>query len=332
MSEAVNWSYTTVNAFRQCNRKFYFSSILATHGRKDALRRKAYELKTMKSLLMWSGDVVDKFMEKIIIPIIINKGELNFDELAAQAVKMAEEQFRFSKNSLYKDPSVKKGEADHHCILDIHEIHRDVTQEQIQQAYDNIKTGILNLPLIKFPDGKPLVEFLRECDALTPNLHKWHVTIEKANLKPQIDLLAYSKWKPVIMDWKLSASYTSDYSRQLIIARIMIFLKRLESTDKKQYGYNDIRLFEVNLLKGIIKEHEFNEEVAHEMIDYINLTSSDLFLLTKGRPDDIDIDDFEMTDESSLCKSCNFQTLCSFLLSNKNEYNEKLYAEFVQAQ
>jgi hypothetical protein len=332
MSEAVNWSYTTVNAFRQCNRKFYFSSILATHGRKDALRRKAYELKTMKSLLMWSGDVVDKFMEKIIIPIIINKGELNFDELAVQAVKMAEEQFRFSKNSLYKDSSVKKGEADHHCILDIHEIHRDVTEEQIQQAYDNIKTGILNLPLIKFPDGKPLVEFLRECDALTPNLHKWHVTIEKANLKPQIDLLAYSKWKPVIMDWKLSASYTSDYSRQLIIAGIMIFLKRLESTDKKQYGFNDIRLFEVNLLKGIIKEHEFNEEVAHEMIDYINLTSSDLFLLTKGRPDDSDIYDFEMTDESSLCKSCNFQTLCSFLLSNKNEYNEKLYAEFVQAQ
>jgi hypothetical protein len=332
MSETVNWSYTTVNAFRQCNRKFYFSSILATHGRKDPLRRKAYELKTMKSLSMWAGDVVDKFMEKTIIPIILAKGELDFEKLAEQAVKMAEAQFRFSKNRLYNDPSLKKGEATDFCILDIHEVNRVSTQGQIQQCYDHIRKGIFNLPLITLPDGTPLIVFLKEANALTANLHKWHVTIEKASLKPQIDLLAFSKWKPVVIDWKLSASYSSDYSRQLIIAGIMIYLKRLETEGKKPYDYKDIRLLEVNLLKGVIKEHEFNEEIVHDMIDYINLTSGDLFLLTKGNLDDGDIEDFEMTDEGSLCQSCNFQTLCSFLLSNKNNYDERLYTESIQAQ
>lgn len=331
MSETVNWSYTTVNAFRQCNRKFYFSSILATHGRKDPLRRKAYELKIMKSLSMWAGDVVDKFMEKTVIPLIIAKENLDFEQLAAQAVAMAEVQFRFSKNRLYNDPSLKKGEATDFCILDIHEVNRIATQEQIQQCYDHIRKGILNLPVITLGDGTPLITFLKEADALTANLHKWHVTIEKAILKPQIDLLAFSKWKPVVIDWKLSGSYSSDYSRQFIIAGIMIYLKRLETVGKKPYDYRDIRLLEVNLLKGIIKEHELNEEAVHDMIDYINLTSGDLFLLTKGNLDDGDIEDFEMTDESSLCQACNFQPLCSFLLSNKNIYDEKLYTESIQA-
>lgn len=331
MAETVKWSYTTVNAFRLCNRKFYFSSILATHGRKDPLRRKAYELKAMKSLTMWAGDVVDKFMEKIVIPIIQAKGVLNFEQLADQAVALADAQFRFSKNQLYTDSSLKKGDANDFCILDIHEVNRPFTQEQVNEALESIRRGILNLPSILLPEGKSLLTFLSEANVLNPNLNKWHVQIERANLKPQIDLFVLSNWKPVIIDWKLSASFSSDYSRQLVIAGIMIYLKRLEATDKKPYAYKDFRLLEVNLLKGIIKEHDFNEEVAHEMIDYINLTSSDLFLLTKGDFDNGDIEDFDMTDEGSLCAECNFQTLCSFLMSNKNNYDEKLYIESIQA-
>jgi PD-(D/E)XK nuclease superfamily len=331
MLETVKWSYTTVNAFRQCNRKFYFASILATHGRKDALRRKAYELKTMKNLLMWAGDVVDKFMEKTVIPLIVAKRDLDFAQLAEQAVKMAEAQFRFSKNGLYRDPALKKGESTDFCILEIHELNRPATEKELQQCFDDIRNGILNLPLIELPDGTPLIKFLKEANALTPNLQTWHVTIERANLRPQIDLLVLSKWKPVVIDWKLSASFSSDYSRQLVIAGILIYLKRQETTPEKPYGYKDVRLLEVNLLKGIVKEHEFNQEIVYDMIDYINLTSGDLFLLTKGNTYEGDIEDFEMTDEGSLCKSCNFQSLCSFLLSNKNIYDEKLYTQSIQA-
>lgn len=332
MSETVKWSYTTVNAFRQCNRKFYFSSILASHGRKDPLRRKAYELKTMKSLTMWAGDVVDKFMELTVIPMIEKKENLDFEALSKKAVASAEAQFRFSKNRLYTDAALKKGEATDFCILDVHEVNRPFTQADVQEVLETIRRGILNLASITLPEGKPLVKFLQEANALNPNLNKWYVQIEKANLKPQIDLFVLANWKPVVIDWKLSSSFSSDYSRQLIIAGLMIYLKRLEATDKKPYAYKDFRLLEVNLLKGVIKEHEFNSEVAHEMIDYINLTSSDVFLLTKGDYDNGDIEDFEMTDEGSLCADCNFQTLCSFLLNNNNIYDEKIYTESIQAQ
>lgn len=162
ITDAVNWSYTTVNTFRQCNRRFYFSTILATHGRKDALRRKAYELKIMQTLKMWAGNVVDKIMEKVIIPAIINKMEIDFELVADQALRLAEAQFRFSRNGLYKDTAQKKGQVESYCILDIHEINAPFTEAKVQESYDKIRKTVLNIPNIKMPDGKLMLQFLKK--------------------------------------------------------------------------------------------------------------------------------------------------------------------------
>ena len=144
------------------------------------------------------------------------------------------------------------------------------------------------------PDGQTLLGFLKQCNALTPNVFTWKVEIEQAAVKPQIDLLAQYNWKPVVIDWKLSRSYLADYSRQLIICGLVVFLKRLENKDKQPYAYEDIQLFEVNLFKRTVKQHEFTEERANDMIDEINLTSRDILLL-RGEDEEPDIDDFEGT-------------------------------------
>lgn len=331
MADTVHWSYTTVNTLRQCNRKFYFASLLAHHGRKNLVGRKAYELKNMQNLKMWVGTVVDKFMEIEIVPAIIENRDLNFDELAQRAVKLAEEQFRYSKNGFYKDPSLKKSDVGNaFCILDIHEINATYTEQDITDCYETIRRAVKNIPGIEMPDGTLLIDYLKAADALTPNVTNRVVEIEKAKIAPQIDLLGQHHWKPVVMDWKLSSSYVSDYSRQLLIAGIVVYLKRLENTDKKPYAYADIKLYEVNLLKGVVKEHEFTEEKVHDLINYINLTSSDIHLLTGKK--DVGIDDFELTDDEAHCRNCNFQTLCSHLLINNNQYDEKSYIESVQDQ
>ena len=180
------------------------------------------------------------------------------------------------------------------------------------------------------PDGQLLISYLKQCNALTPNVNNWAVYVEKAMVKPQIDLIAYKNWKPVVMDWKLSTSYTSDYANQLIICGITVYLKRLEKTDKPKYEYADIKLFEVNLLSGVVKEHEFTEDKINRIIDDINLTSQDIGLLT-GKDQEIDIEDFDLTDDEISCKFCNYRSLCSYLLLNNNNYDEKSYTEFVQS-
>jgi hypothetical protein len=178
------------------------------------------------------------------------------------------------------------------------------------------------------PDGQTLLGFLQQCNSLTANVYTWKVEIEQAVVKPQIDLLALHNYKPVVMDWKLSRSYTANYSRQLTICGLVVYLKRLSNPDKKPYSYEDIRLFEVNLFKGTVKQHPFTAERANEMIDEINLSSQDIALLL-GENQDRDIRDFEGTDNDGSCKICNFRSICAFLYLN-DVYDEKAYAEFVQ--
>ncbi len=333
MSEFVNWSYSSINILRQCNRKYYFNNILASHGRKNPLRRKAYDLKKMQNLAMWKGSVVDKFLEKRIIPAISKKETLDFELLANQAVLLARSQFDFSKYKLYKDPTISKEDAqDDFCILDIHEVGKPYSETELAEAYATIHQAILDIPVLKMPDGKLLINFLKDCTSLVPNIASWMVYVEKAMVKPQMDLLAFDNFKPVVIDWKLSESYTADYSRQLLICGITVYLKRVENPDKPQYKYNDIRLYEVNLLKGVIKEHAFTEKKINDLIDYINLTSKDLLLLKNNLTGDInDIEDFELTDNEGHCKFCNHRSLCAFLLQNNNEYDEKSYTELVQS-
>lgn len=330
MRRKVPWDNTAVNNLRECNRKYYFSQLLASKTRSHALPRKVHELKKMQNLSMWQGSVVDHFMETVIIPKIAAKEVLNFEALAEEAVILAKKQFEYSRLAVYTDPIEGKLETTaEFCILDIHELGKPYQEKEVAEVYNNIREAILRLPEIFMPDGQTLLGFLQQCNSLTPNVYTWKIEIEQAVVKPQIDLLALSDWKPVIIDWKLSRSYTADYARQLTICGLVVYLKRMSNPEKKPYQYEDIRLFEVNLFKGTVKQHEFSEERANSMIDEINLSSQDILLLL-GENEVPDIDDFEGTDNDGSCKMCNFRSICAFLYLN-TIYDEKAFTEFVRA-
>lgn len=330
---AVNWSNSAVNTWSTCNRKYYFANILSSHGWKDLLKRKTYELKTMQSLTMWRGTVVDKFMEKFVIPLVIAKKPLDFEELAEQAVELAKAQFLFSESKMYRNKDLVMSDADNErCILDIHELNVPYTEAQLLQCYEDIRLGIKNVPLTRMPDGTLLIDFLKNAKAMTPNMQKLRANIHDATINPQIDLLLYdADWKPVVIDWKLSNSYVSDYSRQLQIAGLTVKMVREKNPDKPPYTYEDIRLFEVNLYKGEVKEHPFEEEDINDLIDYIYLTSQDIKLLRDGK-EVADIDDFDYTESPATCANCNFKSLCYYMFTNNNRYDEKTYVEFIQNQ
>jgi len=330
MNKKIQWDNTAVNNLLECNRKYFFAQLLASKKRTNQLQRKVHELKKMQNISMWQGSVVDHFMETVVIPKISAKQSLDFEALANEAVELAKKQYNYSRLAIYTDPIAGKLEtAPEFCILDIHALGKPYDENEILEAYDNIRGAILRLPEIRMPDGQTLLGFLQQCNSLTPNVYTWKIEIEQAVVKPQMDLLAQYNWKPVIIDWKLSRSYTSDYARQLIILGVVVYLKRLSNPDKKPYKHEDISLFEVNLLKGTVKQHEFTAERANSMIDEINLSSRDIALL-EGENEVPNIDDFEGTDNDGSCKICNFRSICAFLYLNNNEYDEKAFTEFVQ--
>lgn len=336
MSDKVIWSNSKVSWLRQCSRKFYFADQLATHGHANRLRRKAFELKQMQNIQMWQGSVVDKVLEKYIIPDIKDKKELNFNHYSDLAVELAKGRYDFSEKKIYLDRKVsKKAAGDIYCILDAHEINNSWNENEFLDALENIRCCILNIPDTKMGDGSTLLlDYLFSAKMLIPNVNNWIVTIEDALVKPQVDLILFdANWKPAVIDWKVSKSWVSDYSKQLQIIGVMVYLKRLAKNNSPSISYEDINLFEVNLLKKKVKQHKFSEQVSAEIIDYINLTTSDIQLITSEiKARNLEIQDFDTTDNQSTCNFCNFKSLCSFLIKNNFKYDEKVYNESLQTE
>lgn len=339
---AGNFSNSKLSTYRICSRKYYFST-LANHGKKNALRRKAFELKKIQNLLMWQGSVVDLAMEKLIIPLIKERKELNFEEIADNAIEIAKLKYEFSKSKLYKDYS-KSEIGDDYCVLDIHELDKPYAESDISNVYAGIKKSILNIPKIQMPNGnETLLDFLYKAKLLLPNVDNWRVEVEGMGVKPQMDLILYDEgWKPCVIDWKVSESLTSDYARQLEICGLTVYLKRIEKKgESNKYNFSDIQLYEVNLWQSKVKKHDFTEEKYYQLYDRIHLSIGDMELIEASKDKlnfeeiddsiiDLNVASYDTTDKDGSCKFCNYRTLCAFLIRNNSKYNEKEYLESIQ--
>lgn len=322
----AKWSISTINSLRRCNRQYYFAHVAANHGRKNSFRREAYELKRMQNFLMWPGSVVDKFIETEIIPNIKNLHYSDFESLAGKAVQMAKEQYEFSKKRLFSNPDVRVGDhKQDFAILQVHKLNEQYSEDETQKVYDKIYDAVRKFPDIVIPaNGKKLLEFLKEASWLLPNVMNWSFNVESSRVSPQIDLFLIHQNKPVIIDWKLSESFVSDYSRQLIICSLSV-MNWYKNRDGHNPDMEDYSLYEINLLKESenVRSHELNIERASEIIDYINLTGSDIELLLGDRKyEEIDIEEIDITDKDTTCAFCNFKSLCAKVLTNGIE-NEK---------
>lgn len=338
MSEKLEWSFSALSTLRKCNRMYYFQYLAPSHHFKNPFRRKAHELKKSKNLLMWRGSVIDKVMETEIMPRIIKRQTIDYNVIAEAAVQLAVFQFKFSEEQLYKikgNAEYKVG--DDYCILDVHDANVSYTEADLARVYSSIKEIILGIPKIIMPDGKTkLTNYLGKASFAVPNLRKWSFEFENVKIKPQLDLFMIVDNKAVVLDWKVSESEVSDYSRQLVIGGITVFdtyRKKEERKEAKKFSFSDIKLLEVNLFKQEVKEHAFNKKVVDECIDYIYLNSEDVIMLTEGKPfEQLDIEDFPITDKDETCLFCKFRPLCSNLITNNNQYDETTYNNSLPAQ
>jgi len=338
MTKKLEWSFSALNTLRKCNRMYYFQYLAPSHHFTNPLRRKAHELKKSKSLLMWRGSVVDKILEIEIIPKIREKQTINYDSIADTAVELAKSQFSFSKQKLYriKENSESKVGATY-CILDVHESNVAYKEEDLSKVYSSIREIITGFPKIEMPDNKMmLTDYLFSSSFLAPNLRGWSFEFENVKISPQLDLFMFVDNKAVVLDWKVSESDVSDYSRQLVIGGITVvdtYRRKASEGKGKKLSLSDVRLLEVNLFKRVAKDHPFTKPIVDECIDYIYLNSEDVQRLTEGNTFDfLSIEDFPITDKEGTCFFCKFRPLCSNLIANNNQYNETTYYNSLPTQ
>lgn len=333
----MEWSVSKLSALRQCHRKFYFQYELKDHHFTHPLRRKAFELAQSKNLKMWQGSLIDDFFSKTIINIYQQKQVPDFKLLAEQLVEKAKRQFDFSSKHLYHDKSItKKSAGDAFQILDVHECGVPYTEEDLTNVYTIIKDIILDIPNYKSPlDKLSLHDYLLQSSFLLPNVQGWSFMFDNVKLNPQIDLVRYSGNNKIhVIDWKVSDSDVSDYSKQLYLAGIVAFhniKKKAIEKGKPPPNMDDVLLFEINLMNGNVKQHPFTRETTAAALDYVFMHSAEQEQLSGDKKwNELNIADYETTDKKETCFFCKYKPLCIHLIKNNYQYDEGEYYKLVQ--
>lgn len=334
----MEWSISKLSALRQCHRKFYFAYELSDFHFTHPIRRKAFELAQTKNLRMWQGTLIDNFFSKKIIPLYKDKKNIDFKALADELVEIAKTQFTFSEQHLYRDKSVTKTKAgDAFQILDIHECGVPYAEEDVLSVYSTIKEIILQIPQYPSPEeGKTLHEYLVSSNYLQTDIRYWSYEFEGVKLNPQIDLVRHKNKAIHVIDWKVSDSNTSDYSKQLYLAGIVAFHNIKKSNLEKNWAppkLEDFSLYEINLMNGNKRQHLFTKESAAGALDYVYQFKDEQEQLSGSKKwDELNIEDYITTDKRETCMFCKFKPLCIHLIKNNFKYDENEYYKLVSRQ
>lgn len=287
---------------------------------------------------MWQGTLIDNFFSKRIISIYKDKQVPDFKSLSDELVDIAKRQFAFSEKRLYRDKSLSKTKAgDAFQILDIHECGAIYSEEDLLNVYNKIKEIVQQIPDYSSPEeGKTLHEYLVSSSYLQPDVKYWSYEFEGVKLNPQIDLIRHKGKSIHVVDWKVSDSNTSDYSKQLYLAGIVAFHNIKKSNIEKKWSLpklEDFSLFEINLMNGNRREHPFTKESTAGALDYVYQFKDEQEQLSGNKNwNDLNIEDYMTTDKRETCVFCKFKPLCIHLIQNNFKYDESEYYKLVSSQ
>jgi len=300
----MKWSISAHNTFRRCQRQFFYGNIMASHNAKDPKRREAFILKQLKHLPVWRGILVHECLSNYFVPTV--KGELvSQTELTNATLALLDQQFIFSKNRRYRTGSSKTEHGSQYCALYEHEIGLSIEDKNV----DKIKSEISQCFDYLYSNMDFLIR-LKNCENLTSEIFL-PFKIDSTTISAKLDLTFIDKTNLNIIDWKIGASDTSDYSNQLLVYA-------LAATQRMGRKPDRIKLFEVNLLKKQIVEHAIDEEKLQKIEDFIYKSISDIKSVTQEQKyDNLNFDDFETAHNSTNCEFCNYRNMCVGMSNEK---------------
>lgn len=303
----MRWSISAHNTFRRCQRQYFFSQIMASHNARDPERHEAFILKQLQSLPAWQGNLVHKGIQKFVVPWLTNGSLPDVNDVIKQTLAMAERQVTFSSSLRYRvDCQSKSSAGDDYCALFEDEYKIGITSERLQEVRETVSRCLHNL----FEQGG-FVNHLRQYSGYRPELLVFF-RVAGTPVVVQLDLLCFREGrKPVIIDWKVTRSESSDYSNQAMTYALSL----LRSPICENIEAEDISIYEVNLLKNQIKPYIVTEDRIIETENFIFQSIEEIKAVSAARTfESQHIEDYELAGSRMSCMYCNFRKLCGRLI------------------
>jgi len=305
----MKWSVSKSRIFSKCQKKWYYSEIVATHGKKDQFRRQIYLLKQLKSIYSWRGDLVDKVIGKTIIPGIKKRNLPSEEEVINYATQLAERQLTFANTQKYLYTTKKEAGDDYCAIYDL-EYHGEINSSQIDEAQKDIKMALTNFM------RSSLLKSLCSEDLYFLTQRTLSFNFAGAVIYCIPDLIVFHKKNPpTIIDWKVHTFGNTEYWLQLGIYGFVLsqMQPHTDFLDFKELLSDPTKfvLIEYQLLKDVQRIYDISPEELSDIEDYIFTSITQInSLVNEKKYGEIDIGKFQTAHNSDVCMNCEFRKVC----------------------
>jgi hypothetical protein len=305
----IEWSFTGSRVFEKCQRQWFYRNFVANaQAKKEPIRREAYILSKLQTVYSWRGHLVDHVISKEIVPLLGRGGFPSPKVIISLARERFDKQRAFATNHRVREPGFTKADDSFAAFAGI-EYGSGVSEGDFKKAWEEVELALLN-----FLRMRELLDDLRRARRLIAQ-RTLNFSVFDARAEARPDLFAiYLKQPPLIVDWKVHTFGTTDYRLQL--AAYALALERAEPHKDyiefwRSWSATQMRLLEVQLVTGIVREYRLSEADIDELEDTIVESYARMSLaITKDITDARDPFALPATNYDATCEKCNFRGPC----------------------
>ncbi len=304
------WSFSADRMFRQCQRQWYYDHVLADWRESDVLRREAYLLSKLGTIAAWRGRLVDKIISEKIVQALKRKQAVNLVHVLRDARSLFDLQLAYARAHRLREPGFSATKAgDAFAAFASVEYGDGIREEEIGEAWKEIEQA-----LTKFSEMADLRAILSASTHLIPQ-RALQSKLAGTSIKGIPDLVGFNAaTAPIIFDWKVHRYGRADARRQLAFYAFCLAACKPHKdfpASQPRYVASDVRLLEIQLLTGQLREHRVTEADLDELEDYV-ATSALSMQLACGDGDGKSLrpEQFAVTIWPDTCRRCVFRKLC----------------------
>jgi len=296
----MNWSISGSQMFKQCPRKWFYSSIVSKNP-KDSLQHETKILKNLQSIYAWRGKLVDDVISFYAIPKLNKKEKLYEQNLVDYGIDKARKEFNEILNN--DDEKVSP-------FIELENFGK-IDNQIIETLFSEIEISLRNFTRSQF-----IKEFYETGLQIYPQ-RNLHFKNDYVHVYCRLDAICvYESKPPIIVDWKVKTNSYLDHKKQLATyAYVLSKTSPHKGMEKLWENYftkpTELELLEFQLLHGRERYYSFSKEDLLDIEDFIfESANSMLQLLDNRKYPSILPKDVPTTSYPSNCERCQFKRVC----------------------
>ncbi|RWJ43117.1 PD-(D/E)XK nuclease family protein [Mesorhizobium sp.] len=305
----MKWSYSGGRSIRACQRQWYYRNIVGVGQAKAPDRRRVHILGKTDSISGWRGRLVDTLIsEEIAARPSQGRDFPSYREIIKIAEQRFQRQLAFARSNSAADIKVDTKHPDFALFRD----DDVVAEDDISRAWEEVRRALRTLY-----ECDTIKQVIKDADLLVAQRPLQFKLINDITVVAIPDLVAFELGcRPTIIDWKVHAQGTHDAWMQL--ATYAIAIERCtphrdwqDFFDKIERTAGNIRLIEVQLLTGAVREHRLTEEDFAAAEEFLESTAYEIVCLVDGRKfDELNAEEFLQARSPEACDACSYRPLC----------------------